>query len=155
VTAADLPIFFEHHLDPQATQMAAFHPRDREAFMAHWTRILVDEMVTKQTIVFYGLVAGNIVSFDQFGETEVGYWLGREYWGQGIATRALSAFLGQVKARPLYAHVAKHNLASVRVLEKCGFTIIREDTGLSSVPDEQVGEFILKLGANDLDEAKG
>ncbi len=57
----------------------------------------------------------------------MGYWLGREYWGKGIATRALSLFLDQVTARPLYAYVAKHNLASIRVLQKCGFTITSEE----------------------------
>ena len=82
-------------------------------------------------------MAGNIVSWQQSGEQEVGYWLGREYWGKGIATRALSTFLDHVKTRPLHAHVAKHNRASIRVLEKCGFTI----TG------EEVEEFILKLSA--------
>lgn len=35
VTESDLPIFFEQQLDPDATAMAAFPSRDREAFMAH------------------------------------------------------------------------------------------------------------------------
>ena len=78
------------------------------------------------TILLEGQVAGSIVSFAQSGKLQVGYWIGRSYWGQGIATKALSAFLGHVKARPLYAHVAKHNIASLRVLEKCGFTICGE-----------------------------
>ncbi len=145
VTESDLPIFFEQQLDPDATEMAAFPPRDREAFMAHWAKIMADDSVILKTILFDGQVAGNIVSFVQSGEREVGYWIGKEYWGRGIATRALAAFLDQVKARPLYAHVAKHNIGSRRVLEKCGFTIVEED----KFPDargEVVEEFILKLG---------
>lgn len=153
VTASDLPIFFEQQLDPDATQMAAFLARDREAFMAHWTKILGDETITKKTILFEGQVAGNIVSFEQFGERLVGYWLGKEYWGKGIATQALSAFLDQVKVRPLYAHVAKHNIASIRVLEKCGFTIIGEEKGFADASGEEVEEFILKLSANESDAA--
>ena len=121
VTASDLPIFFEQQLDPIATQMAAFPARDREAFMAHWAKILADEANILKTILYGDQVAGNIVSWEQSGEREVGYWLGREFWGKGIATRALSLFLEQVLLRPLYAYVAKHNLASIRVLEKCGF----------------------------------
>ena len=124
VIESDLPIFFEQQMDPVANQMAAFPARDREAFMAHWTKILADESNILKTILFDGQVAGNIVSWRQPGEgseQEVGYWLGREYWGKGIATRALLALLDHVKTRPLYAHVAKHNLASIRVLEKCGF----------------------------------
>ncbi len=135
VTEADLPIFFQHQLDPDATRMAAFPARDREAFMAHWAKILADETVITKTILFDGQVAGNVVSWGQPDDREVGYWIGKEYWGKGVATRALAEFLGHVKARPLYAHVAKHNTASIRVLEKCGFAI----------SGEEVEEFVLKL----------
>jgi RimJ/RimL family protein N-acetyltransferase len=141
VIESDLPIFFEQQLDPVANQMAAFPARDREAFMAHWSKILADETNILKTILFDGQVAGNIVSWeqpDEGSEREVGYWLGREYWGKGIATRALSLFLEQITARPLYAYVAKHNLASIRVLEKCGFTITGEDTGFSNTDGQAV-----------------
>jgi len=43
VTKEDLPIFFEHQLDAEATRMAAFPSRDRDAFMAHWARIMSKE----------------------------------------------------------------------------------------------------------------
>jgi RimJ/RimL family protein N-acetyltransferase len=134
--------------------MAAFPARDREAFMAHWARILADEAIIKKAILFDGHVAGNIVSWQQFDEREVGYWIGKEYWGKGIATRALAEFLGDVKARPLFAHVAKHNIASIRVLEKCGFMISGEDKGFSVTDGEEVEEFILKLSANERGEGQ-
>ena len=35
-----------------------------------------------------------------------GYWLGKEYWGKGIATQALAEYINVVKIRPLMAHVA-------------------------------------------------
>jgi len=124
--------------------MAAFPSRDRESFMAHWAKILGDATIDKQTILYDGQVAGNIVCFEQSGERDVGYWIGKPYWGKGIATEALSAFLGQVKPRPLYARVAKHNIASIRVLEKCGFTITGEDT-FSEEGGQVMEEFILKL----------
>lgn len=128
--------------------MAAFTSRDRDAFTAHWTtKILGDETVIKRTVLFDGHVAGNVVSFERFGEREVGYWIGREHWGKGVATRALSEFLGHVKARPLYARVAKHNVASLRVLEKCGFTIAGENSGSSSAGGDDVEELLLKLEA--------
>jgi len=128
VTEGDLPVFFEHQRDPAANCMADFPPRNWDAFVAHWTRILADDNVTKKTILFDGRVAGNVVSFENSGEREVGYWIGREYWGKGVATKALAQFLSQVEVRrPLYAGVAKHNLGSIRVLEKCGFTIVGEE----------------------------
>jgi RimJ/RimL family protein N-acetyltransferase len=145
VSEGDLPILFEHQLDPDATQMAAFPARDRNAFMGHWTKILADATLIKKTILVDGQVAGNIVSWEHSGEQEVGYWLGKDYWGKGVATRALAAFLGHVTMRPLYAHVAKHNIASIRVLEKCGFTICGEDTGVSNNDSDEIDEVVLKL----------
>jgi RimJ/RimL family protein N-acetyltransferase len=117
----DLPILFEQQLDPEATAMAAFPARDRETFMAHWTKILADPSVVVRTVVADGDVAGNVVCWKHDGERDVGYWIGKAFWGRGIATRALSAFLREVKERPLHAHVARHNVASRRVLAKCGF----------------------------------
>lgn len=149
VTEDDLPIFFEQQLDPAASKMAAFTARDstdRAAFTARWTRILSDPAITKKTILFEGHVAGHVVSFEHFGKPSVSYWLGKEYWGKGIATRALSELLRHVKPRPLYARAAKDNIASLRVLEKCGFTIDGEDKGFSNARGEEVAEFILKLG---------
>jgi RimJ/RimL family protein N-acetyltransferase len=144
VTEDDLPILFDHQLDPDASRMAAFPPRDREAFMTHWIKILGDDDLTKKTILCDGHVAGNVASWEQAGRREVGYWIGKEHWGKGIATRALSQFLGHERGRPLYAHVAKHNVASIRVLEKCGFTISSEEA-VSLVPGDKVEEFIFEL----------
>src|SRR3990172_330539 len=113
VTEADLPTLFEQQREPDANQMAAFPARDRDAFMAHWAKILRDESVTKRTILFEEHVAGNIVSWEQGGKPQVGYWIGMEYWARGVAARALSEFLRHTGPRPLYAHVAKHNVASI------------------------------------------
>jgi RimJ/RimL family protein N-acetyltransferase len=145
VQESDLSIFFEQQRDPLANQMAAFPARDKDAFMAHWAKIMKDETIILQTILFKGQVAGNLVSFELSGQREVGYWLGREFWGKGIATRALSEFLKQVKERPLYAHVARHNIASLRVLEKCGFTIQGEEKNFAVIQGEPVEGLILKL----------
>ena len=145
VTESDLPIFFEQQLDPDATAMAAFPARDRESFMAHWAKIMADDSVMLKTILFDDQVAGNIVCWETSGEREVGYWIGKEYWGKGIATKALAAFLGHVKTRPLYAHVAKHNIASRRVLEKCGFRMFGMEWILDMQDENKVEEFILKL----------
>jgi RimJ/RimL family protein N-acetyltransferase len=140
VRESDLPILFEHQLDPAANQIAAFPPRNREAFAAHWAKIMADETVVIRVILLGDAVAGSIVSFEREDRRLIGYWIGRLYWGQGIATRALAAFLDQVAHRPLYAHVAKHNAASLRVLEKCGFTIRGDklDTSANGEVEEQI-----------------
>jgi RimJ/RimL family protein N-acetyltransferase len=130
VIESDLPVFFEHQRDPEATAMADFPARDREAFDAHWERVLGDERNIVKTIVFEGEVAGNAVSWEQDDRQLVGYWLGREFWGKGLATHALAELVEELGRRPLYAYVAKTNAASIRVLEKCGFVRSDEDEEL-------------------------
>ncbi len=150
VRTSDFPLFFEQQLDPEANQMAAFtskNPEDRDAFMGHWNKILGDETINIQTILFNGQVAGHILSYEDeaFGGPEVSYWIGKLYWGKGIASRTLSAFLLHINARPLYARVAKDNSRSLRVLEKCGFTRIGEGKGFSNARGQDAEEFILRL----------
>ncbi len=125
VIEEDLVIFYDHQADPEANQMAAFAAREWEPFLAHWTKILSNPDIDKKTILYEGQVAGNVVAFEMSGVREVGYWIGKAYWGKGIATQALAQFLKIVLVRPLFAYVANHNFASRRVLEKCGFTFLR------------------------------
>ena len=145
VRQADLPILFEHQRDPAAARLAVFPSREWDAFQAHWARILADPKVAARAILFEGQVAGNLVSWELAGETLVGYWIGRGYWGKGVASKALSLFLRQVKTRPLFAHVAKSNPASIRVLEKCGFFICAEDGTEREKLIDGVEEVVLKL----------
>ena len=144
VEVGDLPIFYEHQLDTDATRMAAFPSRDRAAFDSHWaTNILGNPNAITRTVLVDGQVAGNIGSWSQDGVRLIGYWIGKEYWGKGVATNALAAFLHDVTERPLYAHVVTHNVGSIRVLEKCGFIAEREET--FEIPGGTVTERILVL----------
>ena len=145
VTEDDLPVFFLDQLDPEANRMAAFTPRDHEAFMAHWrTRILGDDSVVARTVLVDGRVAGNVGSWEASGRRLVGYWIGRPFWGKGVATSALLAFLDVVRDRPLWAHVAVSNVASTRVLQKCGFAVSDEVEDLEP-PADGVEELLMKL----------
>jgi len=141
----DLPILFEQQCDADANRLAAFPAREREAFDAHWAKIRVEPGNLIRTILHDGRVAGNILCFEMHGLREVGYWLGREYYGRGIATRALAAFLLQIEERPLYACVAKDNRASLRVLEKCGFRFDREEKEFATFDGQPVEGLTLKL----------
>src|SRR3989449_708217 len=150
VTETDLPIFFEHQRDPAANYMAAFTARDatdRNVFAAHWKRILNDDTVVVKTIVFEGRVIGNVAKFvdREFGKPEVTYWIGKEYWGMGFATKALSRFLRDIQVRPIYGRAAKDNVASIRVMEKCGFAISRYGKGFASARGKEIEEVILEL----------
>ena len=75
--------------------MAVWPAHDREAFDAHWRRILADDSCIQRTIVDGDEVAGNIGSWPQDGRRYVGYWIGREFWGSGLATQALQEPTGR------------------------------------------------------------
>ena len=145
VEDSDLDVLFEQQADPEAAAMAAFPARDRERFDAHWARIRLDDPVVLRTILTDGLVAGNIGSWQDDGKRLIGYWIGREYWGRGVATQALALLVGEVSTRPLYAHVATHNVGSIRVLQKCGFERDRVQEAQAPQPEDGIEEFIFVL----------
>lgn len=147
----DLAIFFRHQLDPDANRMAAFtheDPGDRDAFAAHWAKIRGDKTTVNKTILFDSRVAGLVASFKRNGEPEVTYWIGKEYWGKGIATAALSQLLQTVTARPMFARIASDNIASKRVLEKCGFYVLRRERGFANARGGEIEECVLELRAS-------
>jgi RimJ/RimL family protein N-acetyltransferase len=148
VIDSDLPIFFDQQRDPVSVHMAAFasrDPRDRDAFDAHWKKIRVDPGIVIKTVVFEDRVAGCVTKYMLSGKPEVAYRLGREYWGKGLATAALTEFLRQVTTRPIYAHAAKDNLASLRVLEKCGFKICGYEKSFAMARGQEIDEVALEL----------
>lgn len=143
VEPPDVLVFFEHQRDTEAVRMAAFASRDREEHVAHWSGILRDRSAVARSVLVAGEVVGNVVSWPQDSERLVGYWIARERWGRGIATRAVGLFLEEVRDRPLVAYVAESNFGSIRVLEKCGFT--RPEGGRPHIDDDGVAEFRMEL----------
>jgi RimJ/RimL family protein N-acetyltransferase len=137
----DLPILHEYECEPEAAAMAGFPSRGREAFMAHWAKTRASDAALQWTIVCDGEVAGNIGCWQDGGQRFVGYWIGRRFWGRGLATQALREVLELVDERPVHAHVLKGNAGSVRVLEKCGFAVVDEHRD-----DKGVEELLLALG---------
>jgi len=145
MTRDDLPILFEQQLDTEANYMAAFtakDPTDRQAFDVHWEKVLADKGITIRTILFDGQVAGSVLCHTWGGEPEISYWLGKEFWNKGIATQGLALFLKVVTARPLMARVAKDNIASIRVLEKNGFTLSGEGKWYSNARGKEIEELV-------------
>lgn len=148
VTEEDVETFFEHQSDAAASQMAAFtsrDPSDRGAFAERWKRILGDDTIVKKTIIIDGRIAGHVSCFERSGFPEVTYWLGREYWGRGFATVALHELLRMVAQRPMYARAAKDNVASIRVLEKCGFQLCGEERAFANARNGEIDEVVMRL----------
>ena len=150
----DLPLLFEQWADPVAAHMAAFTAPDHmdwDAFERRWSRLRADEAdadwgtVLTRVIVVDDEVAGTIGSWGEPGEREVTYWIGRSYWGKGIATDALKAFLAVDRSRPLHARVASDNVASRRVLEKCGFGVVATERNVAEARSAEIEELVLRL----------
>lgn len=118
---ADLETFYTHQADEVAAALAVFRSRDRGDFMRHWDTILAKPDVWIRTIILSDVPLGYVAAFRRDDDWLVAYWLGREHWGKGICTRALSEFLAEFPHRPLLGLVAASNQPSLRVLEKCGF----------------------------------
>jgi RimJ/RimL family protein N-acetyltransferase len=148
ITADDVPLFFAQQSDAEARRMVAFcdaGPGDLAAFVAKWQKIMADPVFQGRTIEVDSVVAGNIGLFTQFDLPSIGYWLGREYWGRGIATQAVAAFVAELGQRPLYARVATDNIGSRRALERNGFRVIGTEHDFAPARGEEAAEFVLEL----------
>ena len=144
----DLDTLFAWESDPRAVQMAAFtraNPSDRMAFDAHYERIRNDSSCTLQAIDDDGEFVGTIGSYTMEGEREVTYWIAPERWGQGLASRALRAFLAIERTRPIYGRVADHNAASSKVLTRAGFVEVGLDSGFAAGVGAEIVERIYRL----------
>ncbi len=152
IRPADLPVLFVQQADPAANRMAVFtaqDPTDRAAFDARWVGILADPTIVVRAIVVDGVVAGSILLWrdPDLEGPEVSYWIGREFWGRGIATAGLRRFLGIVTVRPLYGRAASTNVGSIRVLEKCGFRPLRVQHEAPTPSGALVDEVVMRLDA--------
>lgn len=138
-------MLFALQSDPDANTMAGTKPRSREAFFATWEKIFADPNVRSCVIEMDGAIVGGVSCFQAEGRDALGYWIAKEHWGRGIASKAVALFLVEETRRPLHATVVRTNTRSQRVLEKCGFRLVEFRMGEET--DRYVGcelaEFVL------------
>ena len=89
-----------------------------------------------------GKMLGGIGLRDFYNKScQVGYWLGKQYWGNGFATEALKSILdfgfGQLNLEKIYAAYKIGNEGSIRVLAKCGFKYSRKKYEYDSELNEE------------------
>ena len=145
---ADLDTLFDQMRDPESVQMAAFtakDPDDRHAFDAHMARVRTSPDTTLYGVTRDGRLVGSIGCFVIDGDTEITYWIDRSVWGQGVASRALAAFLDMIPIRPLHARAASDNIASLKVLQRAGFRIVGTDVGYANARRTEIEETLLRL----------
>ncbi|MGI2176092.1 GNAT family N-acetyltransferase [Shewanella ulleungensis] len=130
VSEQDLSLLFEFQNDPIANNMADVPAREREAFYQHWQQnIFANDQGIAIGIWHNNLLVGHLVSWvnlelatpDEPEVRLIGYWIGRKYWGQGIATQALKLFLQQYITSPVYAYIDAQNQGSLKVAQANGF----------------------------------
>ena len=130
VEPSDIEVFYDHQADPVAAAMAVFPSREHDAHVAQWQRILANPTGVALTIEADGSLAGNIVSWLDGEQRLIGYWIGRQFWGRGIASQAVRLLVTEhLPERPLWAHVAASNAGSIKVLERNGFVLAPEQPG--------------------------
>jgi RimJ/RimL family protein N-acetyltransferase len=144
----DLEHFFQFQLDEEAGYLAAFMPKDhtnKDAFINKYTRLLADPAITMLTILVDGNIAGSVSKFVMEGDAEITYWIDKKFWGQGVASHALTELLKIEATRPIFGRVAYDNIGSQRVLEKCGFIKVGADKGFANARQAEIEEYIYKL----------
>ncbi len=76
------------------------------------------------------LVGGVGVSFEENNQLDLGYWIAKDYWGNGFATEASKGLIDYVKNetefKAITACYVKGNKTSAKVLKKLGFIEIGE-----------------------------
>lgn len=137
-----IPHFFEFEKDPVAVNMAAFATlaTDLDKFTNIWERRLLNPDSSHKTILFQDQIVGGIISYIMDNSRHIGYWIDRNFWGQGIATEALRQFLLTEKTRPITATCVADNLGSRKVLEKNGFKYTHSETHPAPARDNDVEE---------------
>lgn len=143
---ADLPMLFELQSDPESNHMAGTKPRTREVFFSVWQGHFANPSINSRVIEVDGVIVGGVSCFQAEGRDCVGYWIARDSWGKGVASRALTMFLAEERRRPLHATAARANVPSRRILEKCGFRWVgfRMGEETERFVAREIAEFVLE-----------
>jgi RimJ/RimL family protein N-acetyltransferase len=148
VQDGDVAVFWTHMSEPAAQRIAAVtrdYHYDRALFDEHWAKVRSDSAVTVRTVLADGAVVGHAAVFGPPDEREVTYWISATHWGRGVASAALQDLVALEPVRPLHAHTAADNTGSLRVLEKCGFTLTGRGRIFAQARDAEIDELALTL----------
>ena len=74
-----------------------------------------------------GCIGADRGEFEYQRSAEIGYWIAKDYWRQGVATQAINELIPLIFKTTnivrLFASVFSKNTASIRVLDKCGLQL--------------------------------
>jgi ribosomal-protein-alanine N-acetyltransferase len=145
---ADLDAYCAMEMDPEVRRYVGGRPREREAAEQRFMGALepYSNTLSIWATVFKpeGRYIGRCGIYPHFnfnnnvvpGEASLGLYIARAYWGNGLATEAGQAFIdfgfNKLKLNRIVTTVQVGNNASIRVMEKLGFTLSSTETGLRS-----------------------
>lgn len=131
---SDKDALYKYASDPEVGPKAGWTPHDSvEESLQVIREVFTNDYTWAIELKSTGEVIGCIAYLNQENsnidigknDVEVGYWIGKPYWNQGICTEVLKEFInfciGKVKANVIWSDYFVDNPASGRVMEKCGF----------------------------------
>ncbi len=133
----DAPAIARHANDRQIAEMTSRIPHPyslghAESFLASVDGELIFAITSRESGAFLGLCS--LQATEHVGTAELGYWLGRPFWGKGFATEAAQTLIdhafGALELGTVEVRCRVVNGASRRVIQKCGFGY--RGTGLST-----------------------
>ena len=139
VVREDLEALYAMQSDPASNEMAGTKPRTREVFFSVWKLHFANPDINGCVIELEDgggrRVVGSIACFqavegDAGPRDCVGYWIAREWWGRGVASRALALFLERETRRPLHATAARSNVRN-RARSRFTFVLIAPSVSAS------------------------
>lgn len=146
---ADIPLLVDYLNDLRVRQYltSAIPDPYKETDAEFWVKKGSNEHIIR-AIEFNGQYVGDIGAFpgrlERSRTADVGYWIAQPFWGKGIATQALAQLTQHIFKETdiirLQALVFDGNIASCRVLEKCGYiqeaflkcAVFKEDQPIST-----------------------
>lgn len=83
------------------------------------------------------------------GEADLGFWLGKEFWGKGLMSEALKQFLllavEDLKIKKITAWAYDANTSSIRLLKKMGFNLVKESPNYFSIDNKKYAKLEFEL----------
>ena len=127
-----------------------YKQEDAEVFIEQSQEKILKHEIKTYMIFHNKIMLGGIELRDFNGHScELGYWLGKKYWGKGFATEAVGRLLelgfDELDLNEIYASYKVGNKASKKVLEKSGFQFYREKQEFDSAleKNEQLIEMVI------------
>lgn len=155
LVASDIDGYYKLQSNPLVLKYAIGEVEPFEEIEMDLQRVIEKYDVAKNDFWIYAILRKSDDEFlgtvalvkDDYGDDELGYRFIEEYWGNGYGYEVCLGLIGYAKRsnlKKLVGYVVDENIASVRVLEKSNFKIVRKYIGAETKMPETKYELILE-----------